>query len=63
MARAMRGKAGTAVTLTILRDAEIVTRTIKRAPFVVDPVAATMLPNGVGAAAGAACSPRRRRRC
>ena len=48
VARTMRGKAGTSVTLTILRDAEIVTRTIKRAPFVVDPVVATMLPNGVG---------------
>jgi carboxyl-terminal processing protease len=48
VARTMRGKPGTSATLTILRDAEIVTRTIKRAPFVVDPVMATMLPNGVG---------------
>lgn len=47
VARSMRGKAGTSVTLTILRDAEILTRTIKRAPFAVDPVNATMLPNGV----------------
>ncbi|MDB4971041.1 MAG: Prc [Myxococcales bacterium] len=48
VARSMRGKAGTAVTLTILRDAEIVTRTLKRAPFVLDPVSSLMLPNNVG---------------
>jgi carboxyl-terminal processing protease len=48
VARSMRGKAGTSVTLTILRDAAIVTRTIKRAPFVIDPVVALMLPGGAG---------------
>ncbi|HEY2743176.1 MAG TPA: S41 family peptidase [Polyangia bacterium] len=48
VARAMRGKAGTSVTLTVLRDAEIVQKTIKRSPFVLDPVHSTMLPNGVG---------------
>ena len=48
VARTMRGKAGTSATLTILRDAAIVQKTIKRAAFVVDPVVATMLPNGVG---------------
>ncbi len=48
VARTMRGKAGTSVTLTILRDAEIVTRTIKRAPFVIDPVSSMMLPGGAG---------------
>jgi carboxyl-terminal processing protease len=48
VARSMRGKAGTSVTLTILRDAEIVTRTIKRAPFVLDPVSSLMLPGSVG---------------
>jgi carboxyl-terminal processing protease len=48
VARTMRGKAGTSATLTILRDAEILTKTIKRSAFMVDPVLATMLPNGVG---------------
>lgn len=48
IARSMRGKAGTSVTLTVLRDAEIVTKTIKRSPLVLDPVTSTMLPNGVG---------------
>ena len=48
VARTMRGKAGTSVTLTVLRDAEIVTKTIKRSPFVLDPVISTMLPNSVG---------------
>ncbi len=47
VALSMRGKAGTTVTLTILRDAEIVTRTIKRAPFTLDTVSLTMLPGGV----------------
>jgi carboxyl-terminal processing protease len=46
-ARSIRGKAGTTVTLTILRDAEIVNKTIKRAPFVIDPVRQTMLPGGL----------------
>jgi carboxyl-terminal processing protease len=45
--RSIRGKAGTSVTLTILRDAAIVTRTIKRAPFVLDAVATQALPGGV----------------
>ena len=48
VARSMRGKAGTSVTLTVLRDAEIMQKTIKRSPFVLDPVRSTMLPNGVG---------------
>ncbi|HWE26475.1 MAG TPA: S41 family peptidase, partial [Polyangia bacterium] len=48
VARSIRGKAGTSVTLTVLRDAEIVTRTIKRAPFVIDPVASLLLPGGAG---------------
>jgi carboxyl-terminal processing protease len=48
VARSMRGKAGTTVTLTILRDAEIVQKTIKRAPFVLDPVSSLMLPGGIG---------------
>lgn len=47
VAISMRGKAGTAVTLTILRDAEIVKRTIKRAPFTLDTVSLTMLPGGL----------------
>ncbi|HEX6835748.1 MAG TPA: S41 family peptidase [Polyangia bacterium] len=47
VARSMRGKAGTSVTLSILRDAQILTRTIKRAPFAVDPVHAAMLPGSV----------------
>ena len=48
VARTMRGKAGTSVTLTVLRDAEIVTKTIKRSPILLDPVRSTMLPNGIG---------------
>ena len=48
VARSMRGKAGTSVTLTVLRDAEILTRTIKRAPFVIDPVTSLLLPGGAG---------------
>ena len=48
VARSMRGKAGTSATLTILRDAEIVTRTIRRAPFAIDPVVSLMLPGGAG---------------
>ncbi|HXU71242.1 MAG TPA: S41 family peptidase [Polyangia bacterium] len=48
VARTMRGKAGTSATLTILRDAEMVTKTIKRSAFVVDPVVTAMLPGGVG---------------
>ncbi len=48
VARSMRGKAGTTATLTVLRDAEIFTRTIKRAPFVIDPVVTMMLPGGAG---------------
>ena len=47
-ARSMRGKAGTSVTLTILRDTDIVTRTIRRAPFNIDPVTSMMLPGGAG---------------
>lgn len=45
--QSIRGKAGTTVTLTILRDAAIVTRTVKRAPFVLDAVATTALPGGL----------------
>lgn len=48
VARSMRGKAGTSVTLTVLRDAEIFTRTIKRAPFNIDHVITLMLPGGAG---------------
>jgi carboxyl-terminal processing protease len=48
VARSMRGKAGTSVTLTVLRDAEILTRTIKRAPFEIDPVTSLLLPGGAG---------------
>lgn len=48
VARSMRGKAGTTVALTILRDAEIVTRRIVRAPFTIDPVTTMMLPDGIG---------------
>ncbi|MCA1665217.1 MAG: PDZ domain-containing protein, partial [Myxococcales bacterium] len=48
VARSMRGKAGTSVTLTVLRDAEILTRTIKRAPFNIDHVISMMLPGGAG---------------
>ncbi len=48
VARSMRGKAGTSVTLTILRDTEIVTRTIKRAAFNIDPVTSMTLPGGAG---------------
>ena len=48
VARSMRGKAGTSATLTILRDAEILTRTIKRAPFVIDPIVSMILPGGAG---------------
>jgi carboxyl-terminal processing protease len=47
VARSMRGKAGTSVTLTILRDAEIVTRVVRRSPFVLDAVISTMLPGNV----------------
>jgi carboxyl-terminal processing protease len=47
VARSIRGRAGTSVTLTILRDAQVLTRTIKRAPFVFEPVTQQMLPNGV----------------
>src|SRR4051794_24924476 len=32
VARSIRGRAGTSVTLTVLRDAQVLTRTIKRAP-------------------------------
>lgn len=45
--RSIRGKAGTSVTLTLLRDAAIVTRTIKRAPFVLDAVSTQALPGGL----------------
>jgi len=45
-ARSMRGKAGTSVTLTILRDTAIITRTIKRAAFNIDPVVTMTLPGG-----------------
>lgn len=48
VARSMRGKAGTRATLTILRDTEILTRTIRRAPFTLDPVTTLTLPDGVG---------------
>jgi len=48
VARSMRGKAGTTVTLTVLRDAAIFTRTIKRAPFNIDHVISMMLPGGAG---------------
>jgi len=48
VARSMRGKAGTSVTLTVLRDAAILTRTIKRAPFNIDPVMSMVLPGGAG---------------
>ncbi len=44
----IRGKAGTPVTLTLLRDAEIITKTVKRAPFTLDPVSTMTLPGGVG---------------
>ncbi len=47
VARSMRGKAGTSVTLTILRDAEIVTRTVLRSRFTLDAVLGTMLPGAV----------------
>jgi len=47
VARSMRGKAGTSVTLTVLRDAAIVTKVVRRSPFVLDAVIGTMLPNGV----------------
>lgn len=48
VARSMRGKAGTAVTLTVLRDAEILVKRLVRAPFTFDPVTTLMLPDGVG---------------
>jgi carboxyl-terminal processing protease len=48
VARSIRGRAGTSVTLTVLRDAQVLTRTIKRAPFLFEPVTQQMLPNGVG---------------
>ncbi|MGZ3442432.1 MAG: S41 family peptidase [Polyangia bacterium] len=47
VARSMRGKAGTSATLTILRDAEIVTRNVLRSRFTLDAVLSTMLPNAV----------------
>jgi carboxyl-terminal processing protease len=47
VARSMRGKAGTSVTLTILRDAEIVTRSVLRSRFTLDAVLGTMLPGAV----------------
>ncbi|MGZ3407978.1 MAG: S41 family peptidase, partial [Polyangia bacterium] len=47
VARSMRGKAGTSATLTILRDAEIVTKTVLRSRFTLDAVLSTMLPNAV----------------
>jgi carboxyl-terminal processing protease len=47
VARSIRGRAGTSVTLTVLRDAQIFTRAIKRAPFVFEPVTELMLPGGV----------------
>jgi carboxyl-terminal processing protease len=47
VARSMRGKQGTSASLTILRDAEIVTRTVMRSRFTLDAVLSTMLPNQV----------------
>jgi carboxyl-terminal processing protease len=45
--RTIRGHAGTAVTLMLLRDAQVVTRAIKRAAFVFEPVSQRMLPGAV----------------
>jgi carboxyl-terminal processing protease len=47
VARSLRGRAGTTVTLTLLRDAQVLTRTIKRAPFVFEPVVEQSLPGGL----------------
>jgi len=47
VARSLRGRAGTTVTLTLLRDTQVVTKTIKRAPFVFEPVSMQTLPGGV----------------
>jgi carboxyl-terminal processing protease len=47
VSRSIRGRAGTSVTLTVLRDASVMTKTLKRAPFVFEPVVQTMLPGGV----------------
>jgi carboxyl-terminal processing protease len=47
VARSLRGRSGSSVTLLVLRDAQVLARTIKRAPFVFEPVTERALPGGV----------------
>ena len=47
MAYAMRGKEGTQVHLNILRDANVIEKTITRARITYDPVMSMMLPDGI----------------
>jgi carboxyl-terminal processing protease len=47
VARQIRGPAGSKVTLLVQRDTQIFARTVKRAPFVFEPVTQLSLPNGV----------------
>ncbi len=48
MVNAIRGKAGGKVTLTILRDATIVTSTLERQKIAFDSVSQELLPGGIG---------------
>src|SRR5262249_16869558 len=45
--RGLRGRAGSAATLTVLGDAQVLPRTVRRAAFVFEPVTRLMLPGGV----------------
>jgi carboxyl-terminal processing protease len=45
--RAIRGKSGSSVTLTVWRDGQLLTRTVKRAPMIFQPITQLSLPDGV----------------